>query len=43
MAGVFNVGQAKYSRAILLMKSDDFSASLQLAEDTVMQYALAKP
>ncbi len=36
-------GLAKYSKAIPLMTGDDFAASLQLAEDTVTEYAPARP
>ena len=36
-------GLAKYSKAIPLMASDDFAASLQLAEDTPTAYAPAEP
>ncbi len=35
-------GLAKYAKAIPLMSSDDFATSLQLAEDTVTDYAPAK-
>jgi uncharacterized protein with GYD domain len=35
-------GLAKYSKAIPLMNSDDFSSSLQLAADTPTAYAPAK-
>ena len=35
-------GLAKYSKTIPLTSSDDFAASLQLAEDTVTDYAPAK-
>lgn len=36
-------GLAKYSKAIPLMTGDDFADSLQLAEDTVTEYAPARP
>ena len=35
-------GLAKYSKAIPLMNSDDFSSSLQLDADTPTAYAPAK-
>jgi uncharacterized protein with GYD domain len=35
-------GLAKYSKAIPLMKSDDFAGSLQLSEDTLTDYSPAK-
>lgn len=35
-------GLAKYSKAIPLMDSDDFAASLKLAHETPTQYAPAK-
>ncbi len=36
-------GLAKYCKAVPLMSSDDFATSLRLAEDTVTEYAPAKP
>ena len=35
-------GLAKYSKAIPLMSSDDFAASLKLADETATEYAPAK-